>query len=77
MTIAEQKIKLINKISGVNNPVLIEEMMKLLEINKEEIEYTFSKSQKKSILIAQEQLSSGDYLSHTEAKKQSKKWLEE
>jgi len=77
MTIAEQKIKLINKISSANNPVLIEEMMKLIDINQEEKEYTFSESQKKTILLAQEQLRSGDYLSHKEAKKQSKKWLEE
>jgi len=78
MNTSDLKLNLINAISKTDNPILLMEINKLIDISIEDSSvYKLDKEQKKAIKIAKEQIKRGEFLSHEEAKKQTKEWLKD
>ena len=78
MSNAELKSKLIEKIQATNDEHLLREATRLLEIQFNEKEDTFELTDEMSSAIeeAQEEIANGEFLTHEDANKQIKKWLE-
>ena len=77
MSTAELRQKLIDKISSIENEELLREASRLIDIEIIDIEnpYILSEDMEKAVSIASEQISNGDYLSHSEANKEIEEWF--
>ncbi len=78
MSIAELRQKLIDKISSIENDELLREASRLIDIEIIDIEnpYALSEDMEKAVSIAREQISNGNYLSHSEANKEFEEWFD-
>ncbi|MFW6309686.1 MAG: hypothetical protein ACOC1D_01175 [Prolixibacteraceae bacterium] len=78
MTEVDLKKRLITRIKSLKNPLLLEEVSRLIESGdeKEDI-YVLSDQQKKEIEEAQKQYNKGHFLSNKDADKETDQWLEE
>lgn len=74
--IAEEKLKLIEKIRQTEDSVLLSEIGKLMNLSTNDETYKLSDDQINSIQVAEDQIKSGDVLTHEEAKKESDKWFD-
>ena len=73
----EIKTNLINAINQTDNPVLLMEISKLIDISfAAEKVIKLNKRQISDIETAIAQIKNGEFLTSEEAKKQSKEWLE-
>ncbi len=77
MSTAELRQKLIDKINSIENEELLREASRLIDIEIIDIEnpYVLSEDMEKAVSIAREQISNGDYLSHSEANKEIEEWF--
>lgn len=69
------KARLIDQIKKIDNPDIIEDIYRLLEIDLDEFIYITNTDQKQSIHEALEQYNSGEILTNEEAKEQTDQWL--
>ena len=77
MRTQEIKTNLINAINQTDNPVLLMEISKLIDIDfADDKVVKLNKKQITEIETAIAQIENGEFLTHEEAKKQSKEWLE-
>jgi hypothetical protein len=77
MTTAGIKEKLIGKIRKIENKDLLEEIMRLLEIETEDTIYETTADQKKAIQEARGQYEKGDFKTKKDADNEIDQWLEE
>ena len=73
MTRLQQLI--IEKVSSINNPALLQEINRLLETGVESEEYKLSPDQEKALAEARTQIKEGNFLTQDEADKQTEEWL--
>ena len=77
MITQEIKTNLINAINQTDNPVLLMDICKLIDIGfADEKVIKLNKRQISDIETAIAQIENGEFLTNEEAKKQSKEWLE-
>ena len=69
------KTRLIDQIKKIDNPEIIEDIYRLLEIDLDESIYITNADQKQSIQEALAQYNSGEVLTNKEAKEQTDQWL--
>jgi len=69
------KTRLIDQIKKIDNPDIIEDIYRLLEIDLDESIYITNTDQKQSLHEALEQYNSGEILTNEEAKEQTDQWL--
>jgi len=69
------KEKLINKIKETNDPLLLEEISALFELQEPESVYEVNDAQKKKIEEAREQIRNKQTLSGKQADKDTDEWL--
>ena len=69
------KTRLIDQIKKIDNPEIIEDIYRLLEIDLDESIYITNTDQKQSLHEALEQYNSGEILTNEEAKEQTDQWL--
>ena len=78
MRTQEIKTNLINAINQTDNPILLMEISKLIDIDfADEKIVKLNKRQIKEIKTAIAQIENGEFLTHEEANKQFKEWLED
>jgi len=78
MTAIELKEKLITSIKSIKDPLLLEEISRLIESGGEkESVYELSDQQMKDIEEAQQDYKKGQFLSNEDADKETDKWLKE
>lgn len=78
MNTQQIKTDLINAINQTNNPVLLMEMSKLIDIDlKDENVIKLSSDQITDLEHAIAQIEKGEYFTHEEAKKLANEWLED
>ena len=76
MSTVELKERLISKILHTENPEVLGEVFRLLEIENEEIEVIkLSDQQKQAILQGQEDIKNGRFLTNEQADKEIDEWL--
>jgi len=76
MSTVELREKLINKILHTENPALLGEVFRLLEMEGGEAEVVeLSELQKQSILQGQEDIRNGQFLTNEQADKELDEWL--
>ena len=76
MFTAELKNKLIEKIRATNDEHILREATRLLEMQLNENAFELTEEMNSAIDEAKEQIANGEYLTHEEANKEIKKWLE-
>jgi hypothetical protein len=69
------KDRLINKIKEINDPVILEEVSNLFELQEPETIYPTNDQQKKAIEEAKEQIKNKQTLTDEEASKDIDEWL--
>ena len=70
------KERLIKRIQQTTDPDILKEVYRLLEIDFDDQEqYQLSDEQKDAVLEAQEQIRTGDYLTHEQSNKEVEEWL--
>lgn len=77
MPVTDIKEKLINKIKETNDPLLLEEVSALFELQEPESIYEVNDAQKKKIEEAREQIKNKQTLSNEQADKDIDEWLNE
>lgn len=75
MSASELKIDLIEKITQLNNPSLIEEIQRLIDFDCDEEEYKVTPEQRSRIAEAKEEYKSTHVLSEAEANSEIEEWL--
>jgi len=76
MSTVELKEKLISKILHTDSPELLSEVLRLLEIENEEMEVIkLSDQQKQAILKGQEDINNGRFLTNEKADEEIDEWL--
>lgn len=72
----ELKEKLINSINKTDNEELLHEVYRLLEIENEDIEiYKLSDEQRLAIVLSQQQIKNGEFVTNQEADNEIEEWL--
>jgi hypothetical protein len=69
------KNRLINKIKETNDPVILEEVSALLELQEPESVYEVNDAQKKKIEEAKQQVKNNQTLTDEQANKDTDEWL--
>jgi len=78
MSTLELKQKIITRIRESQNPDLLKEVIRLLEIESEDIEvYKLSEEQRKGIDQAREEIKNGKFISNEQSDKEIDEWLRE
>ncbi len=77
MTKAIIRKKLIGKIKNIEDKDLLEELLRLLEMETDDTEYKTSEEQQTAIKEARKQYKKNEYLSDLEADRDIDQWLEE
>ena len=79
MSTIELKKRLIDKINSIDNVELLKEASRLIDIETKDIEsiYILPENMDEAVSEAKEQISNGNYLTHSEANKEIEKWFEE
>ncbi len=78
MSVAETKLRLIGRITNSSDESLLAEVERLLNTGVEAMEtYRFSTEEESEISRVEEDMASGKYLSHDDAKREADKWLED
>lgn len=76
MSTAELKKRLIDKINKTENRLILKEVIRLLDIESEEIEvYKLNANQKAAIDLARAQMKEGKFLTEEQANKEIDEWL--
>ncbi len=75
METAELKKKLIAKINNTEDNVILENLIRWFDLQKEENVYILSEEQNAAIEEAREQYRNGQFSTHEEVQKDIKKWL--
>lgn len=75
MPVTDIKEKLINKIKETNDPLLLEEVSSLFELQEPENIYELNDTQRKKIKEAREQIKNRQTLSDEQANKDTDEWL--
>ena len=74
--IAELKKRLVNKIEKTHNENVLEEVLRLLQLESDDIEvYKLSEDQKNAVNEARQQIKNGQFLTDDEANKDINEWL--
>ncbi|MDQ3020614.1 MAG: hypothetical protein M3R36_08600 [Bacteroidota bacterium] len=78
MSTLELKQKIITRIRESQNPDLLKEVIRLLEIESEDIDvYNLSEEQRKGIDQAREEIKNGKFISNEQSDKEIDEWLRE
>ncbi|WP_192823043.1 hypothetical protein [Rufibacter sp. LB8] len=78
MSTVELKDRLIDKILHTENPELLGEVFRLLEMGNEEMEpLRLSEFQQKAIVKGQDDIKAGHFLANEQADNEIEKWLNE
>ena len=72
-----QKDKLINRIREIEDPVIFNEIQRLLGIEFDDKPYVTSNEQKEAIQKARDQIKNGEFLNEEQANKEIDEWLNE
>ena len=76
MSTAEMKIKLITRINETNNPDMLKDMLRFLEINEDENDiYIVSDEKKEGLIKARQSIASGILFSNEAVNKEIDEWL--
>lgn len=76
MKTVELKKRLINHIQETNDEGILEEVLRLLNIEAEDIEvYKLNEKQKNAISEARKQIKEGDFLTEDQANTETDEWL--
>ena len=76
MTTTELKQKLINQIQKMENKPILEEALRLLELESKDLEvYKLNEDQKSAVAEARQQYQKGDFLNEGEADQEIDEWL--
>jgi hypothetical protein len=76
MNVQDLKKQLVEKIQKTNDNLVLEEILRLLEIESESMgAYTLSEDQVQVINEAQEQIKQGKFLSNDDANTEINQWL--
>ncbi len=75
MNTTEEKLELINKITKLQEPRLIQEINELIDFELEEGLFKITPKQKSRILEAKEEYKKGNILSEKEANQKTQEWL--
>jgi hypothetical protein len=73
----KQRNELIERIKGIQDPRVIEEIFRLLDISVEESVYMLNDEQKKEIKQAQEEIKRGEGISSEQVDQEFDAWLKE
>lgn len=76
MNKAELKIDLINRISGLTDMSVIEQVKRLLDFELSNGVYITTDEQKQAVYSAQMEIENGEFLTEEEAENEIQKWLE-
>jgi hypothetical protein len=77
MTASQQRDDLIERIKSIQDPRVIEEIYRLLDISFEESVYMLTDEQRKDISQAREEISRGEGISSEQVDKEFDAWLNE
>lgn len=77
MSTAELKINLINRITKLNDPHLVEQINRLIDFELNESTYKLSKEQLDNINEAKEEYASGKVKTEKQANSEIEQWLKE
>lgn len=77
MTDSRQKDKLIAKIQQIENPELLQEIQRLLEIEFDDTPFVTTEEQKEVIQRARRQIKNGEIMDEEQANNQIDEWLKE
>ncbi len=75
MSIEAQKVRLIERITQVENQAILEQINDLLEQSETDFYEELTDEQQASVQRGLNQVKSGDTVSHAEVKKMYEKWL--
>jgi len=75
METAELKKKLIAKINSTEDNVILENLISLFDLQKDEDVYILNEEQNAAIEEAREQYRNGQFSTHEEVQRDIKKWL--
>lgn len=75
MNAAEYHQLIISKIKTTNDTVLLDSILKLLQLNEEDV-YQLSPQEVTKVEEARAQMKAGRSYSHEEVKRQAKEWLD-
>lgn len=75
METAELKKKLIAKINSTEDTVILENLIRWIDLQEDEDVYILSEEQNAAIEEAREQYRSGHFSTHEEVQRDIKKWL--
>ncbi len=78
MSTKDLRKRLIDKISSIENEVLLREASRLIDIEVVDIEspYVLSEDMENSVSEAREQITNGKFSTHSEANKEIEKWFD-
>lgn len=77
MTTIELKKKLIKRINNIEDELLLEEISRLLDVEKDESDiYYFTKEEREAVEEARKQYARGEYKNNEEANKLFDEWSE-
>ncbi len=74
---SKERNNLIEKIKNIQDPKVIEEIYRLLDINLEESKYQLSKQQRREIDKARKEIAKGEGIPSEEVDKEIDEWLKE
>ncbi|ODS83182.1 MAG: hypothetical protein ABS46_07090 [Cytophagaceae bacterium SCN 52-12] len=77
MSTAELKISLINKITGLTDNALLEEIMRIVNFETDSVKFELNSDQKNAINIARAQIQNNEYQTNEQVEIEMQKWLEE
>lgn len=75
MSIAELKLDLINKISGIREIEKLEEIMQLLKFQADLLPYVTNEEEKMAIQEARGQIKKGDFITNETLETDIQEWL--
>ncbi len=71
------KISLINKITGLTDNALLEEIMRIVNFETDSVKFELNSDQKNAINIARAQIQNNEYQTNEQVEIEMQKWLEE
>lgn len=77
MSTAELKISLINKITGLTDNALLEEILRIVNFEIDSVKFELNSDQKNAINISRAQIQNNEYQTNEQVEIEMQKWLEE
>ena len=71
------KISLINKITGLTDNALLEEILRIVNFEIDSVKFELNSDQKNAINISRAQIQNNEYQTNEQVEIEMQKWLEE